>query len=53
MKRLDAIAGDAELQEKPLAELKKLGEMLKQRCKACLGDQTKENITDTNEENTG
>ncbi|XP_014289519.1 chromodomain-helicase-DNA-binding protein 1 [Halyomorpha halys] len=53
LKRLDAIACDAELQEKPLAELKKLGDMLKQRCKACLGDQTKENITDANEENTG
>lgn len=30
--RLEAIACDAELQEKPLAELKRLGEMLHDRC---------------------
>ncbi|KAK9497686.1 hypothetical protein O3M35_004364 [Rhynocoris fuscipes] len=49
-KRLEAIACDAELQEKPLADLRRLCEMIKQRCKACLGEQTKENITDTNDE---
>lgn len=34
LKRLDAVACDAELQEKPLAELKKLGELLHERCEA-------------------
>lgn len=53
LKRLEAIACDAELQEKPLQELKKLGELLKQRCKASIGDQTKENITDANDDSTG
>lgn len=38
LKRLDAVAGDAELQEKPLAELKKLGEMLHERCLAFMGE---------------
>lgn len=38
VKHLDSIACDAELQEKPLAELKKLGEMLEERCKAVLND---------------
>uniref|UniRef100_A0A8D8QZD2 Chromodomain-helicase-DNA-binding protein 1 n=1 Tax=Cacopsylla melanoneura TaxID=428564 RepID=A0A8D8QZD2_9HEMI len=33
LKRLEAVACDAELQEKPLAELKKLGETLQERCK--------------------
>ncbi|KAF6216793.1 hypothetical protein GE061_001143 [Apolygus lucorum] len=46
LKRLEAIACDAELQEKPLPDLRKLGETLKQRCKACIGDQTKENLTE-------
>lgn len=32
LKRLEAIACDAELQEKPLAELKKIGDMLNDRC---------------------
>lgn len=32
MKRLEAIACDSELQEKPLAELKKLAEQLHERC---------------------
>lgn len=32
LNRLEAIAGDAELQEKPLAELKRIGEMLHDRC---------------------
>lgn len=40
LKHLDSIACDAELQEKPLAELKKLGEILQERCKAVLNDTT-------------
>lgn len=32
MKRLDDIACDAELQEKPLSDLTRLGEMLRDRC---------------------
>lgn len=32
LKRLDAVAGDAELQEKPLTELTKLGELILSRC---------------------
>lgn len=36
MKRLDDIAADAELQEKPVSELRFLGEQLKSRCDACL-----------------
>ncbi|CAH2254792.1 jg15380 [Pararge aegeria aegeria] len=38
LKHLDSIACDAELQEKPLAELKKLGEILQERCKTVLND---------------
>ncbi|XP_050681248.1 chromodomain-helicase-DNA-binding protein 1 isoform X2 [Leptidea sinapis] len=38
LKHLDSIACDAELQEKPLADLKKLGEILQERCKAVLND---------------
>lgn len=36
LKRLEAIACDAELQEKPLADLRKIGEMLRSRCIAFL-----------------
>lgn len=43
MKRLEAVAGDAELQEKPLAELRKLAELLHERCRAYMGEHTKEN----------
>ncbi|KAB0801325.1 hypothetical protein PPYR_05679 [Photinus pyralis] len=43
LKRLEAVACDAELQEKPLAELKKLGELLHERCRAFMGEHTKEN----------
>lgn len=43
MKRLEAVACDAELQEKPLAELRKLGELLHERCIAYMNEQTKEN----------
>lgn len=37
--RLDAVAGDAELQEKPLGDLKKLGELILQRCQEALESQ--------------
>lgn len=36
LKRLEAVACDAELQEKPLAELRKLGETLRERCAAAM-----------------
>ncbi|XP_014471467.1 PREDICTED: chromodomain-helicase-DNA-binding protein 1 isoform X3 [Dinoponera quadriceps] len=38
LKRLDDIAADAELQEKPMSELRFLGEQLKSRCDACLAE---------------
>ncbi|XP_050519198.1 chromodomain-helicase-DNA-binding protein 1 [Diabrotica virgifera virgifera] len=43
LKRLEAVACDAELQEKPLAELRKLGELLHERCRAFMNEQAKEN----------
>ncbi|CAG9759544.1 unnamed protein product [Ceutorhynchus assimilis] len=43
LKRLEAVACDAELQEKPLQELNKLGEMLRERCIAFMNEQSKEN----------
>lgn len=52
-KRLEAIACDAELQEKPLADLRRLCDMIKQRCKACLGEQAKENDINNDETSTG
>lgn len=36
LKRLEAIAMDAELQEKPLADLKKLAELLHEGCENCM-----------------
>ncbi|XP_024942865.1 chromodomain-helicase-DNA-binding protein 1 isoform X3 [Cephus cinctus] len=36
LKRLDDIAADAELQEKPMSELRYLGEQLRSRCEACI-----------------
>ncbi|CAH1985372.1 unnamed protein product [Acanthoscelides obtectus] len=53
LKRLEAVACDAELQEKPLPELKKLGELLHERCKAYMNEQSKENTEANNEEVTG
>ncbi|XP_017774812.1 PREDICTED: chromodomain-helicase-DNA-binding protein 1 isoform X2 [Nicrophorus vespilloides] len=47
LKRLEAVACDAELQEKPLPELRKLGEVLKERCKSYMGEHTKENNEST------
>ncbi|XP_076760989.1 chromodomain-helicase-DNA-binding protein 1 isoform X3 [Xylocopa sonorina] len=38
LKRLDDIAADAELQEKPMSELRFLGDQLKARCEACLSE---------------
>ncbi|XP_061927024.1 chromodomain-helicase-DNA-binding protein 1 isoform X1 [Apis cerana] len=38
LKRLDDIAADAELQEKPMSELRFLGDQLKTRCDACLSE---------------
>ncbi|KAL3289544.1 hypothetical protein HHI36_022961 [Cryptolaemus montrouzieri] len=53
-KRLEAVAGDAELQEKPLAELRKLAELLHDRCRTYMGEQTKENnSTGTDEDGKG
>lgn len=37
--RLEAVAGDAELQEKPLSDLKKLGELILARCQEALESQ--------------
>ncbi|KAH8283644.1 hypothetical protein KR018_010322, partial [Drosophila ironensis] len=42
LQRLEAIACDAELQEKPLAELKRLGEMLHDRCVQFLDEHKEE-----------
>ncbi|XP_012264191.2 chromodomain-helicase-DNA-binding protein 1 isoform X1 [Athalia rosae] len=55
LKRLDDIAADAELQEKPMSELRYLGEQLRIRCEACLAEFetiAKENKT-TEEEGRG
>lgn len=41
LKRLEAIACDAELQEKPLNELKKIAVMLRERCVTFLGKFTR------------
>ncbi|XP_076641025.1 chromodomain-helicase-DNA-binding protein 1 isoform X4 [Halictus rubicundus] len=38
LKRLDDIAADAELQEKPMSELRFLGDQLRSRCEACLSE---------------
>ncbi|XP_070132816.1 chromodomain-helicase-DNA-binding protein 1 isoform X1 [Drosophila bipectinata] len=52
--RLEAIACDAELQEKPLAELKRLGEMLHDRCVQFLDEhKEEENKTSTVDETPG
>ncbi|CAG9816539.1 unnamed protein product [Phaedon cochleariae] len=50
LKRMEEVACDAELQEKPLAELRKLGEMLHERCRAHMNEQTKENTEASNPE---
>ncbi|XP_045481869.1 chromodomain-helicase-DNA-binding protein 1 [Harmonia axyridis] len=54
LKRLEAVACDAELQEKPLAELRKLGELLHERCRTYMCEQAKENnSTGTDEDGKG
>ncbi|KAJ8880022.1 hypothetical protein PR048_020644 [Dryococelus australis] len=52
LKRLDEVACDAELQERPLADLRHLGEVLRERCLAALSEQqsTKENDVVHNED---
>lgn len=50
MKRIDAVAGDADLQEKPKSELKKLVQMLYDRCnEACNSEHTEKESDATNE----
>jgi len=52
LKRLEAVACDAELQEKPLAELRRLGELLRERCTASMTElqAQKENESTHNED---
>lgn len=50
LKRLEDIACDAELQEKPLTELRRLGELLQERCRAYMNEQTKENTESNNQD---
>jgi len=51
MKRIDAVAGDADLQEKPKSELKKLVQMLYDRChEACNSENTEKESDIINEE---
>ncbi|CAG2066300.1 unnamed protein product, partial [Timema podura] len=52
LKRLEEVACDAELQEKPLADLRYLGELLKERCVAAMSEvqSQKENETTHNED---
>lgn len=51
MKRIDEVAGDADLQEKPKSELKKLVQMLYERChEACHSENTEKESDATNEE---
>lgn len=50
LKRLEAVACDAELQEKPLQELRKLGELLHKRCREHMNEQTKENNETNNQD---
>ena len=47
---MDDIAGDAELQEKSVADLKKLGERLVADCKDCLRESAEKNEEDKPEE---
>jgi chromodomain-helicase-DNA-binding protein 1 len=50
LKRLEAVACDSELQEKPLADLRKLGETLRDRCNKIMAEWTTLKENDTNEE---
>lgn len=38
MKRLEAVACDAELQEKPLSDLRKLGEYIEDKCQELMSE---------------
>lgn len=53
LKRLEAIACDAELQEKPLNELKKIAEMLRERCATFLVDHKEPEQASTSEKKRG
>jgi len=45
MKRIDAVAGDADLQKKPKSELKIIIQMLYDRCnEACNSEHTEKNM---------
>lgn len=50
LKRLEAIAMDAELQEKPLADLKRLGEMIKTGCENAMKEHKVKEESKENEE---
>lgn len=50
LKRLEAVACDSELQEKPLADLRRLGETLRDRCNKIMAEWTTLKENDTNEE---
>lgn len=50
MKRIDAVAGDADLQEKPRSELKKLIQMLYDRCHEACNSENMEKESDVNNE---
>lgn len=50
MKRIDAVAGDADLQEKPKSELKKLVQMLYDRCHEACNSENTEKESDVNNE---
>lgn len=53
LKRLEAIACDAELQEKPLNELKKIAEMLRERCATFLVEHKEPEPASTSEKKRG
>lgn len=48
---MEAVACDAELQEKPLADLRRLGEVLQERCRASLGEQQAQKENETEDSN--
>lgn len=51
MRRIDAVAGDADLQEKPKSELKKIVQMLYDRChEACNSENTEKELDANNED---
>ncbi|XP_065334044.1 chromodomain-helicase-DNA-binding protein 1 isoform X2 [Cloeon dipterum] len=50
LKRLESVACDAELQEKSMSDLKKLGETLKDRCNKMMAEWTALKENDTNDD---